>query len=106
MIRTHCRAFAARLTDFCYSSKGAVQVIPLLWPGFDRLTTDSPDGPRCAPHCEDRGNVHYLFSVRNMFFSGLAVLAPFRMLVVPFLGWPLLENTPNNNRDLVQLYIR
>ena len=23
---------------------------------------DANDRPRCAPHCGDRGNVHYLFS--------------------------------------------
>src|SRR5262249_100819 len=46
-----------------------------LWPGFDGLTTDAPNGPPacflCAPRVRMGSNVHYLFSVRNMFFSGL-----------------------------------
>jgi hypothetical protein len=48
--------------DFILVGQTVISLVAAsLWPGFDRLTTDAPDGPRCAPHCEDRGNVHYLF---------------------------------------------
>jgi hypothetical protein len=46
-----------------------VLVAASLWPGFGRLTTDAPDGPRYALHCEDRGNVLYLFCIPLSFVS-------------------------------------
>src|ERR1700732_2576146 len=64
------RAFDLSMDDPSTRRSAALIVRGSLWPGFDRLTADTPDGPRCAPHCECGGNVHYLFSVRNMFFSG------------------------------------
>src|SRR6516225_847304 len=74
------RAFDLSMDDPSTRRSAALIIRCSLWPGFDRLTTDAPDGPRCAPHCEDGSNVHYLFSVRNMFFSGSRVLSYFRAL--------------------------
>src|SRR5580704_4960904 len=70
------RAFDLSMDDPSTRRSAALIVRCSLWPGFDRLTTDAPDGPRCAPRCEDRGNVHYLFLVRNMFFSGFRYCSP------------------------------
>src|SRR5215471_473567 len=42
------RAFDLSMDDPSTRRSAALIVRCSLWPGFDRLTTDAPDGPRCA----------------------------------------------------------
>ena len=104
MIRSHCRAFAARLRTPVTARKRCAGSV-LLMAGIRQAHNGCAGRPpMCSPLRGSRQCTLFVLSSQYVLF-GLWVRAPFRMLVVPFdsLGWPLLENTPNNNRRLLNV---